>query len=257
MTTALITGATAGLGWVFAQRLAADGHDLVLVARDTARLGERARELTQAYPIQVEVLTADLSDRAATDEVATRVADRERPVDLLVNNAGFGLARPFSRTTIQDEVRLLDVLCRAVLITSHAAVPVMRERGRGAILNVSSTAGFASLGTYSAAKAWVTTFSESLAGELAGTGVRVCAVCPGFTHTEFHERGGISMSGLPEIGWLDAGYVVDTALRDLRRGVVISVPSLRYKAAAGLSRVAPSGLRRRVSAAISWSRNTR
>ncbi len=254
MTTALITGATAGLGWAFAQRLAADGHDLVLVARDEARLSRRAGELSERFGVQVEVMPADLSRSADTSRVAARVGDADLPIDLLVNNAGFGMTRRFSTSDLADELRLLDVLCRAVLVLSHAAVPVMRGRGRGAILNVSSVAGFAAMGTYSAAKAWVTSFSESLAAELAGSGVRVSAVCPGFIHTEFHARAELKMGYLPEVAWLDADSVAAEALADLRRGVVVSVPSLRYKVFTGGLRYVPSTLRRRVSATISRRR---
>ncbi len=178
MTTALVTGATAGIGWSFCRRLADDGHDLVLVARDAERLEQRATELRDRSGVQVEVLPADLSDRAQVQRVADRLASADRPVDLLVNNAGFGIRTPFTRSDVADEERMVDVLVGAVLVLSHAAANAMRERGHGAIVNVSSVAGFAAMGSYSASKAWVTTFTEALATELAGSGVRVQAPVP-------------------------------------------------------------------------------
>ena len=250
MTTALVTGATAGIGWAFCRRLAADGHDLVLVARDAERLEARAAELRDAFGVQVEVLPADLSDRAQVQRVADRLARADRPVDLLVNNAGFGVRTPFTRSDVREEERMLDVLVRAVLVLSHAAANAMRERGHGAVVNVSSVAGFAAMGSYSAAKAWVTTFTEALAQELVGSGVRVQALCPGFTRTEFHQRGGMKMTGMPDLAWLDADELVATSLRDLRRGRVVSIPSARYKVVSAVLRHAPTQLVRRGSSSV-------
>jgi short-subunit dehydrogenase len=239
MTTALITGATAGIGAAFARRLALAHHDLVLVARDAARLEEAAAELREQFHVAVTVLAADLSTPEGCAKVEARLADPAAPVDVLVNNAGFGTRRRFVDTDLADEERMLDLLVRAVLRLSHAAVRAMAARGRGAVVNVSSVAGFVPRGTYSAAKAWVTCFSESLAVQLGGTGVRVLAVCPGYTHTEFHDRAGIDMSGLPEFMWLSADQVAERALDDLRKGAVVSVPGLQYKALTALARHAP------------------
>jgi short-subunit dehydrogenase len=239
MPTALVTGATAGIGHEFACQLAERGHALVLVARDSARLDQVATELTSRYGIAVEVLVADLSDRAQIAVVADRVADTSRPVDILVNNAGFGLRTPFLASEVADELGMLDVLCTAVLMLSHAAGRAMRERGHGQIINVSSVASFVSMGSYSAAKAWVTTFSEGLAGELAGTGVTVTALCPGYTRTEFHERARMSVAGSPDLLWLQPQELVAEALRDADRGRVLSVPGLQYKAMVGALQVLP------------------
>src|SRR3954447_17297164 len=252
--TALVTGATSGLGLAFARRLAADGNDLVLVARDVPRLDRVADELRSAYRRRVEVLPADLADREQLQRVADRVADIARPVDLLVNNAGFGLGHGFVDGPLPEEERLLDVLVRAVLVLSHAAAGPMRDRGQGAIINVSSVSGFVVMGSYSAAKAWVTSFSEGLANELGPHGVQVTAVCPGFVHTEFHQRAGLRMSQMPRFGWLDADDVVDAALADVRRRRVVSVPSARYKSVVAVSRLAPRSVVRRVSGAISRGR---
>ncbi len=248
MTTAVVTGGTAGIGWAFARRLATLGHDIVLVARDAARLEERAAELRSVHGVQVEVLAADLSDRSDLQRVADRVGSSTSPVDLLVNNAGFGLKTAFTQGPLADEERMLDVLVRAVLVTSHAAALAMRERGRGAIINVSSVAGFApTMGTYSAAKSWVTAFSEGLSQELVGTGVAVVALCPGYVRTEFHQRAEMGMKGLPELAWLDADELVEVALADLRKGRSVSVPSKRYKAVSVVLRHAPRAVVRRAS----------
>jgi uncharacterized protein len=252
---ALVTGATAGIGLTFARRLAADGHDLVLVARDEARLAEVADDLRSAHGREVEVLRADLADRAQLQTVADRLGDADRPVDVLVNNAGFGLNRGFLAGDVADEERLLDVLCRAVLVLSHAAALSMRERRRGTIINVSSVSGFVVMGTYSAAKAWVTTFSEGLWRELRPYGVHVTALCPGFTHTEFHQRAEMDMAKLPAIGWLDVDDLVAECLADVRRGRVVSVPSKRYKTVTFAVRHLPRAWVRRGSGMVSMSRN--
>ena len=242
MSTALVTGASAGIGRAFAERLARNGTDLVLVARDRARLEELARGLRGQHGVAVEVLVADLADRDATGLVCDRLADRNRPVDLLVNNAGLGLQRSFLDNDLAAEEVALDVMVRAVLLLCHAAGVAMRERGRGAIVNVSSVASFIANGTYSAEKAFVTVFSEGLAGELAGTGVTVTALCPGFTRTEFHRRARMQVSALPGGLWLDADDVVDQALADAAAGKVISVPGAQWKVLTALVRALPRPL---------------
>jgi short-subunit dehydrogenase len=239
MTTALITGATSGIGLEFARQLARRKHDLVLVARDVDRLGQVADELRGAHGVEVEVIQADLSERERLQEVADRLADQDRPVDLLVNNAGYGLKGRFLHNDISDEERLFDVLTRAVLVLSHAAAGGMVERGSGAIVNVSSVAGFIAGGTYSAAKSFTTVFTEGLAGDLKGTGVTATALCPGFTRTEFHERARLRMDSMPGFMWLEAPALVSACLDDVEKGRVVSVPGPQYKAIVGLLRVLP------------------
>ncbi len=229
MATALITGATAGIGLAFARRLAADGHGLVLVARDADRVAGIAAGLHRDHGVAVEVLPADLADRAQTDRVAARLADGSRPVGILVNNAGFGVRGGFVGGDLDDEQRMLDVMVTAPLRLCHAAVPGMVARGSGAIINVSSIAAHLPGSTYSADKAWLSVFTEGLAMELHGTGVTATAAEPGFTHTEFHQRAGMDMSGIPEWLWLSADDVVDTALRDAQRGRPSSVAGWQYR----------------------------
>jgi uncharacterized protein len=252
--TALVTGASAGIGREFANQLAARRHDLVLVARDVERLEALATGLRREHAVDVEVLPADLSDRAALQRVADRLSDASRPVDLLVNNAGYGLKGRFLGNDVSVEEQLFDVLTRAVLVLSHAGARGMVERGHGAVVNVSSVAGFLASGTYSAAKSWVTVFTEGLATELAGTGVTATALCPGFTTTEFQQRAGISSPG-PRLLWLDPADLVRTCLDDVARGRVVSVPGAQYKAIVGLLRVLPRPLLRRgLRPPRSWGR---
>ncbi|GGZ90654.1 dehydrogenase [Streptomyces echinoruber] len=242
MTTALITGSTAGIGAAFARRLAADGHDLVLVARDTKRLREQATDLHDRHGVEVEVLTADLAADDGIEAVADRLRARKKPVDLLVNNAGFGNKGRFLEVPMADELRMLKVHCEAVLRLTAAAVEQMRERGRGGVVNVASVAAFVPRGTYGASKAWVVQFTQGAARDLAGSGVRLMALCPGFVRTEFHQRAGMRTDNIPNWMWLDADKLVAAALADFARGRTLSIPDPRYKALMGLVKVAPRGL---------------
>ncbi|MEW1643265.1 MULTISPECIES: SDR family oxidoreductase [unclassified Streptomyces] len=242
MTTALITGSTAGIGAAFARRLAADGHNLVLVARNTARLGEQATELHDRHGIEAEVLTADLSTDEGIEAVAARLADRKNPVDLLVNNAGFGNKGRYLDVPMADELKMLKVHCEAVLRLTSAATGAMRERGRGGVVNVASVAAFVPRGTYGASKAWVVQFTQGAAKDLAGTGVRLMALAPGFVRTEFHERAGMGTDNIPNWMWLDADKLVAAALADLARGKSLSIPDPRYKALMGLVKVTPQAV---------------
>jgi uncharacterized protein len=247
MSTALVTGGTSGIGLAFCRELAERGNDLVIVARHRARLENVSDELRARHSVNVEIMAADLSKRAALRRVADRVADRERPIDLLVNNAGFGTSKSFLKGDVSDEEAMLDVLCHAVLVLSHAGALSMKDRGRGAIINVSSVAGFVPMGTYGAAKGWCTAFTENLAHELAGSGVSATALCPGFTHTELHERANVDMSKLPKVMWLEADRLVRDCLDDVKAGKVLSVPGMQYKVIAGIAEVAPRALVRALS----------
>jgi hypothetical protein len=248
--TALVTGATAGIGAAFARRLAADGYALVLVARDGERLARTAAELTDRYGVPAVALPADLATEAGCAAVEDRLRDPDDPVDLLVNNAGITQSRSFLRSTAEDLTRLLRLNVDAVLRLSLVAVQGMVERRHGAVVNVSSVAGFGVPmpgSTYAASKAWVTNFSQSVGLSARPYGVRVMALCPGYTRTEFHDRAGIDMAKLPGWLWLDADDVAREAIRDLGRGRLVSVPSLRYKVAAFALRYVPAGLVHAVS----------
>lgn len=238
MPTALVTGATAGIGLAFCWRLRRDGYDLVLVARDAARLSAVASELGGA-----EVLPADLGTPDGVAAVEARVAD----VDLLVNNAGFGHRGRFLDVPVADEETMLRVHVDAVLRLTSAAVRGMVARGRGDVINVASVAAFFPRGTYGASKAWVVSFSEAVRQDIAGSGVRVMALCPGFTHTEFHDRAGLDMSGIPGPLWLTAEQVVDEALRDLRADKAVSIPGWQWKAIVYGGRLVPRSLAGRVA----------
>ena len=244
MSTALVTGATAGIGLEFARQLAARGHDLVLVARDADRLETTAAELRSA--VDVEVLAADLVDPTQLRLVEERLADRDRPVDVLVNNAGFGLKGNFLDNPIDAEQAQQDVLVRAVFRLTHAALGGMVERGRGGVINVSSVAAYLPRGTYSAAKAWVNSFSAWAHQEYGDRGVTVLVLCPGFVKTEFHERLGVDRATTaPGFLWLDADRLVRDALDDFDKGRATSIPSKRYKAIVTGSRVVPRALLQR------------
>lgn len=248
--TALVTGATAGIGHAFASRLADDGWDLVLVARGEQRLVELAGELAARHGVRVDAIPADLTSQDGREQVERRLRDEAVPIDFLINNAGLSLNTPFLKSSVELESNLLALNVEAVLRLTLAALPGMVDRGHGAVINVSSVAGFAAAmpgSTYPASKAWVTNFSESVALAVARDGVRVMALCPGFTRTEFHDRAGINMSKTPDWLWLDAARVVDDALHDLGKGKVVSVPSIKYKVIVGFMRHTPRNLLRRLA----------
>jgi short-subunit dehydrogenase len=250
MGTALVTGATAGIGAAFARRLAAEGYGLVLVSRDAARLAATAAELTERHGVDAVALPADLTTDAGATAVEERLRAADNPVDLLVNNAGSGLNTPFLRSTVEREEWLLRLNVHSVMRLTLAALPGMVERGGGDVVNVSSVAGFGTPmpgSTYSATKAWVNNFSRSVGLSVRGFGVRVMALCPGYTRTEFHQRAGIDMAGTPGWLWLDADRVVRDGLRDLRRGRPVSVPDWRYKVAVFGLRHLPTGLIQRAT----------
>lgn len=247
MPTALVTGATAGIGAAFARLLAAEGYDLVLVSRDAARLEQVAAELRASSGVSAEVLPADLVSDDERLRVEQRLSDAARPVEVLVNNAGIPARNGFLRGTVEDEERMLRLNVLAVLRLTKAATGGMVERGRGAVVNVSSVAGFLPYGTYSASKAWVTRFSEVLSVELAGSGVRAVALCPGLVRTEFHDRAGMDVTNLPGWLWLDADAVAVAGWRGVTTGQVVVVPGRRYQVAVQLLRHLPSGASARVA----------
>jgi len=260
MATALITGGTSGIGAEFARQLAARGHDIVLVARDRARLDAMAAEL-RATGRAVEILVADLAKPKDTDRVAARLADPQHPIDFFVNNAGFRVSSGLSDPDVAEHDRALNVMVRAVLVLGGAAARAMRERGGGAIVNVASINGQLTLSGYSAIKAWVRVYSESLSNELRGSGVTATALMPGWVRTEFHQRAGTTKGeagrgGIPNALWLEPELLVRMCLRDVDRGRVISIPTIRYKFLSWLVKHLPDATVRWVSRGISLSRST-
>ncbi|HVN52678.1 MAG TPA: SDR family oxidoreductase [Anaerolineaceae bacterium] len=226
---ACITGASSGIGAAFARRLAPLGYDLILVARRVGLLEELSSELRCDPAAQVEILPVDLAGPGQLAGLEERLRALER-LELLVNNAGFGTQGSFLAVSVEDADRMIDVHVRASVRLARAALPGMVQRGRGAVINVASLAGLLPIPgsvTYSATKAYLIAFSEALSMELAGTGVRVQALCPGLTHTGFHE----AMGSIPrytkfELLWMSADAVAASSLAALRRGAVVHVPGL-------------------------------
>ena len=242
---ALITGPTSGLGEGYARRFARDGYDLVLVARDVDRLTTLAAELRAAHGVDVEVLPADLALADDRDRVAERLA---AGVGVLVNNAGLGTSGEFWATDPAVLQHQLDVNVTAVMQLTRAALPPMLAAHNGTVINIASVAGLlpGRGSTYSASKAWVVFFSEGLANGLAGTGVGMHVVCPGYVHTEFHQRAGIQMDSMSGAMWLSVDDVVEESLADIAKGKVVSIPGLQYKALTTAGRLIPRGVTRAV-----------
>jgi uncharacterized protein len=247
--TALVTGASSGIGQAMARQLAREGTDVVVVARDKDRLEALAAELPQ----RIEVLPADLADDGELAVVEKRLADSERPVDLLVNNAGFGTYGPFADLPIDGEIREIQVNVVAVVRLAHAALRAMRERDRGTVLNVGSVAGLQARpgnATYGATKAFVASFSEALHEEVRGSGVSVTAVVPGFTRTEFQTRAGIAGREIPGFAWQSAEDCAAQALEAARAGKAFFVPGMVNKVAVAAMTPVPRGLKRRVASRL-------
>lgn len=251
---AMVTGGTAGIGYAFAAALAARGCSLVLVARNAERLASTAEELTATHGVDVEVIAADLSDPDQVDAVAHRLQDPDRPIEILVNNAGSGLHAKLATPEIDVHTTALDLMVRAVLVLGSRAGLVMKERGHGVIINVGSVAGLISMNHYSAIKAWVNTYSDALALELANSGVRVVTLVPGWVRTEFHERAKIKTSPIPSFLWLDADDVIADTLDAVERGKIWVVPSKRFKVIAFLAEALPRRVVRIASSMIARSR---
>ena len=238
---ALVTGASAGIGEAFAERLASDGWNLCIVARRRDRLEELARALRKRHEVRVDVVVADLTDTADLHRLERRVA-RDASLELLINNAGmadFGRFIDRERDREEAEIRL-NVL--AVVRLTHAALPGMVRRKRGAVINVSSAAALLPgpwFAVYSACKAFLNTFTEAVHFELDGTGIRMQVLCPGLTRTEIFDSAGADVSSLPDFMWMSASEVVDQSLAALERGTVVCVPGLTNQALTSLSGLLP------------------
>jgi uncharacterized protein len=249
--TALITGASSGIGEEFARQLAADGTDLILVARRKDRLDALAVDLADRHHIDVEVLPADLADDSDLRLVERRIEDPKKIVDLVVNNAGRGIERAFHDSDRDDEELCVKLMVVAVLRLSHAALATMIPRGAGGILNVSSIAGDIpnlSAPTYAAAKAYVTSLGQSIHYEAKRYGVHVTTLLPGFVKTEIISEG--THAAVPSFGWIDITALVAEALRDLESNKALSVPSIKYKVVAHLIQTLPRAMVRFISSKV-------
>ena len=240
---ALVTGASSGIGWHFSDLLAREGYDLVITARDTQRLNHLAGEFHQKYNRNIEVISADLTTDHGISLIENRINDGD--IDVLINNAGYGLNQGFSKSDVKDEIAVLKILCEAPMRLAHASLPSMLAKNSGIIINVSSVAAWITGGHYSAMKSYLMVLSESLHTELAETAVKVCSLAPGFTHTEFHQRGKMKMDSLPNFMWLNADNVAITAWEDAKAGKAISIPGRQYRFLYLLLRFAPRNLVRK------------
>ena len=234
---ALVTGATAGIGESFTRLLASKGYNVALVARDEARLHERAAGLREKYGVQTFVLSADLATNEGCASVEEYIKTYE--IEVLINNAGFGIKYPFTLSELKSEQDLLDVLVRTPMRLMHVILPGMKSRNSGTIINVSSVASFIAGGTYSAAKSYLTVLTEAVNTELKSTDIKVSALCPGFTRTEFHQRGRMKMNGLPNFMWLDADTLVAQSWKDAQANKPVSIPGWQYKLLVAIVSIAP------------------
>ena len=241
---ALVTGATAGIGESFTRLLAENNYNIVLVARDLPRMQERARDLEAKYKVSTHVIQADLATDAGCATVENYIASNQ--IDVLINNAGFGINKAFTMSALDAEQQMMDVLVRTPMRLMHVALPGMKERNKGVIINVSSVAGYIAGGSYSASKSYLTVLTESLHTELAGTNLKISALCPGFTRTEFHQRGRMSMKGLPNFMWLNSDKLVAKSWSDALKGEAVSIPGWQYQLLVFLIQSIPRSIVRKV-----------
>jgi hypothetical protein len=251
---ALVTGATAGIGESFTRLLAHNNYNIVLVARDLPRLKERALQLEATYKVHTHVIQADLATDAGCANVENYIAHNQ--IDVLINNAGFGINKGFTMSVLDEEQQLLNVLVRVPMRLMHAALPKMKERDKGVVINVSSVAGYIAGGTYSASKSYLTVLSESLHTELAGTNIKISALCPGFTRTEFHQRGRMSMKGLPNFMWLNSDKLVARAWSDALKGEAVSIPGWQYRILVFVIKILPRSIVRKVGMGLRKKQRT-
>lgn len=241
---ALVTGATAGIGESFTRLLAANNYNIVLVARDAQRMQERAQQLESQFNISTHMIQADLSSDIGCGLVESYIKNNQ--IDVLINNAGFGLNKAFTLSEVDAEQQMLDVLVRTPMRLMHSVLPGMKERNKGVVINVSSVAGYIAGGSYSASKSYITVISESINTELAATNVKVSALCPGFTRTEFHQRARMSMKGLPSFMWLNSDKLVEKAWVDALKGRAVSIPGWQYQLLVFIIHTVPRSLVRKV-----------
>jgi uncharacterized protein len=248
---AVVTGASAGIGATFARKLAARGYDLLLIARREERLKSLAAELGEAHHVKADYLTADLANENDLERAAERIGHAP-DLELLVNNAGFGLHGLFFESEVAGQMEMHRLHALATVRLLHAALVNLVPRGVGGVINVASVAGFGQAPgsiSYNATKAWMISFTEGIAIELAAkrSPVRVQALCPGFTLSEFHDVVGMDRSGVPRSLWMTADFVVDESLRAFDRGKLVVIPGWRYKMIVGGMKMIPAALLRRLT----------
>jgi short-subunit dehydrogenase len=256
-SVALITGASSGIGETFARKLAARGFDLILVARREDRL----RTIAEHVPVRSQVVAADLTAEDGLRIVEQAIRDCPR-LELLVNNAGFGTLGRFWTADLRRQEQMHNLHVMVAMRLTHTALAAMVARGQGAVINVSSVAAFGQTEgnvSYCATKAWMNAFTLGLDMELRGAGsaVKVQALCPGFTMSEFHDTLGVDRNNIPLFMWMQADEVVEASLRGLDRGQVIVIPGTIYKLGAALMRHLPHGLKRRMGKPGPWGKDRR
>jgi short-subunit dehydrogenase len=250
--TVLVTGASAGLGMAFARILAQHGFNLVITARRAERLEILARELESQNGVTVRILPADLARADAARQLADALEQEQIAIDMLINNAGFGIAGRYRDIPWERHREFIQVMVTAPCELARHLLPGMTQRGYGRIVNVASVAGLipgaAGSTLYGASKAFLISFTQALHSEQRGTGVYVSALCPGYTHTEFHDVSGTRerMNRLPKFLWLDATRVVEEGYTAVMRNQPICIPGLQYKAIVGVARMLPMGVAHRL-----------
>lgn len=253
MPTALVTGASSGLGEEFARQLAREHYDLVLTARREERLRSVAAEAESLGAANVHVIPSDLARADAPAALERQLAERGIEIDYLVNNAGFGTNGMFHQLPLARELEQINLNVTSLVALTGLLLPAMVKRGRGTIINVASTGAFQPvphMAVYGASKAFVLNFSEAIAFELRGTGVTVTALCPGLTRTEFQQVAGVNQDGLPSFAWMDAKTVVAQAIAAARRGKSLKVNGMINVALMESTRIAPRSLVTRISGAL-------
>lgn len=250
--SALVTGASTGIGAAYAERLAREGYDLVLVARRRDRLESLAKRLREAHGRAVRVEVADLCEPGELERIEQLIGDLPE-LHLVINNAGMGSSGAYWDLDRAREAAQVTLNTLALARLSHAALEAFAARDRGALINVSSLNGFRPApyaATYAATKAFVNSFTQSLSEELRGTRVRVQLLCPGFTRTEFQEVAGVPTEYVPAFAWMSAEAVVDASLLALRRGELVCVPGAGNKALGWIMRAVPGALALRIGGAL-------
>jgi short-subunit dehydrogenase len=251
---ALVTGASTGIGEEFARALAIRGNDLVVVARNEVRLKDLAADLEREYAVGVEAIAADLETDDGIVRIEQRLEDASRPIELLVNNAGFGTSGRFHELPIEPEVAEVQLNVVALIRLTRAALGGMVERGHGGVINVSSVGAYQptpNSATYAATKAFVSSFTNAVYEELRGTGVKAMVLAPGFTHTQFHVRAQVENTGsMPEFLWQTPPEVVKAALKAYDKGRAVCIPGAMNRVAAAFSGSMPAGVSRRIAGMV-------